>query len=107
METERVLIYDIVPSFYTANAHVQLDRYCNGVTVVNIGLTNMTVNQVPLAPPIAPALLGEAQIFGGNRNELFRGRIDVGFTAGAGSRCIVIQKVYVQYEDEKKVFDKK
>lgn len=104
---ERTLIYDIVPSFYTANAHVQLDRYCNGVTVVNIGATNMTVNHVPLAPPVAPALLGEAQTFGGNRNELFRGRIDIGFTAGAGSRCIVIQKIYVKYQEETNIFDTK
>lgn len=78
---------------YAANQKVEVDKNCNGFSVVNIGAVAMTVNEIPLAPPVAPALLGEATQFGGNRGEIFIGRIDIAF-AGAGGRCIVIQKVY-------------
>jgi len=98
---EKTLFYDIVNSVYSANAKVQIDQYCNGVTIVNIGATNMQVNGVPLAPPVAPSLVGESVSFGGNRNEIFYGRIDISFTAGAGSRCIVQQKVYVKFQQQK------
>jgi len=94
---EKTLFYDIVNSTYNANAHVQIDQFCNGVTVVNTGLVAVNVNGIPLAPPVAPQLLGEAISFGGNRNEIFYGRVDVAFAAGVGARCIVTQKVYVKF----------
>lgn len=93
---EKTLFYTIINSTFSANAKVEVDKLCNGFTVVNIGNTNMTVNGVPLAPPIAPMLLGESTSFGGNRNEIFYGRIDIAFTGGAG-RCIVSQKVYIDF----------
>ena len=92
---ETTLFYNLVPSIYNTNTKVEVDRYCNSFTVVNTGTTNMTVNGVPLAPPVAPALLGEAAQFSGNKGELFIGRIDLSFTGGAGA-CVVTQKIYVQ-----------
>jgi len=79
---------------YDQNTGVNVDPYCNGFTVVNTGATAMQVNGIPLAPPIAPALLGEAVSFGGNRDEIFSGRIDISFATGAG-RCVVTQKIYL------------
>ncbi len=94
---EKTLFYNIVNTEYATNAKVEVDRYCNGFTVVNTGATAMIVNGVPLAAPVAPQLLGESVSFGGNRNEVFYGRIDVSFTGGAGS-CLVSQKVYIAFE---------
>lgn len=90
----KTLFYNLIPMTYGQNTKVEVDKYCNGFSVVNIGATNMVVNGTPLAPPVAPALLGEAAQFGGNIGEIFIGRIDIQFTTGAG-RCIVTQKIYV------------
>lgn len=91
---ETALFYNLIPMTYAANAKVEVDKMCNGFTVVNTGATAMVVNGTPLAAPVAPALLGEAVQFGGNKGEIYTGRIDISFTTGAG-RCIVTQKIYV------------
>ena len=98
---EKTLFYNIITTEYRSNAELQVDQYCNGITVVNIGTVAMDVNGIPLAPPVAPMLLGEAQGFGGNRNEIFLGRIDIKFVAAAGARCVVIQKVYIKVIEDK------
>ena len=97
---EKTLFFNIINSTYQTNTKVEVDRLCNGFTVVNIGATNMIVNGVPLAAPVAPQLLGESVSFGGNRNEIFYGRIDIAFTGAVGN-CIVTQKIYL----DKKPFD--
>lgn len=97
---EKTLFYNIYTTAYNANAKVIVDPRCNGVTVVNTGTTNMLVNGIPLAPPIAPQLLGESFSFGGNKEEIFYGRLDIGFTGGAG-QCIVVQKFYVEFQGQK------
>lgn len=86
--------YNLVNMTYSQNAKIVVDKYCNGFSIINIGASNMVANGVPLAPPVPPALLGEAVSFGGNLGELFDGRIDISFT-GAVGRCIVTQKIYV------------
>lgn len=91
---EEQLNYNIETTFYRRNDSVVIDKLCNSVTIVNTGATAMTVNKVPLAAPVAPNLLGESFTFGGNRNEIFKGRIDIAFTGGAG-QCIVAQKFYL------------
>lgn len=93
---EDTLFYNIITATYSENAHVQIDPFCNGLTVVNIGTVGMNVNGVPLSAPPAGASLGEAQTFGGNRREIFRGRIDIAFNAAAGAQALVIQKIYIQ-----------
>ena len=96
----KTLFYNIIPSTFKTNTKVEVDQYCNGFTVVNIGATNMVVNGVPLAPPIAPALLGESVSIGGNENEVFYGRVDISFTGGIGN-CIVSQKIYINFQKGK------
>lgn len=97
---EETLFWNAVTQFANQNLTIEVDRLCNSVTVVNIGATNMTANQVPLAPPVAPALLGESFTFGGHKKDIYRGRIDIGFTGGIG-RAIIIQNVYVEYAGKK------
>lgn len=98
---EKTLFYDIVNYTYHQNAAVQIDQYCNGVTIVNTGTVAMNANGIPLAAPVAPQLLGESVSFGGNRNEIFYGRLDVAFVAAGGAQCIVSQKVYVKFQQTK------
>lgn len=88
------LVYNLVNYTYASNQKITVDKYCNGFSVVNIGASNMNVNGIPLAPPVAPALQGEAISFGGNIGELYDGRIEISFT-GAVGLCIVTQKIYV------------
>lgn len=90
---EQLLAYNLSPMTYYRNQKVEVDSRCNGFTVVNVGTSNMIANGIPLAPPVAPALQGEAAQFGGNRNEIFIGRIEISFDGNAGE-CIVIQKIY-------------
>ena len=92
---ETTLFYNLTQMTYATNTKVEVDKFCNAFTVVNTGATDMTVNGIPLAAPVAPALLGEAVQFGGNKGEIYIGRIDLSFTGGTG-RCIVTQKIYVQ-----------
>ena len=101
---EETLFWNIVTGFITRNSSVAVEELCFSVVVVNIGAVAMTVNGIPLAAPVAPSLLGESFTFGAHKKDIFRGRIDVGFTGGAG-RCAVIQNVYLDY-GEKQTFKK-
>ncbi len=96
-QTERTLSYNIITQTIRTNQGIVLDERCNGVTAVNIGTTNGNVHGVPLAPPSAGSLLGESFAFGGNRNEVFEGRIDVSFPGGNdnGNRILIMQKIYL------------
>jgi hypothetical protein len=94
MEEDRILYYNITPVQYLVNSSIVVDPNCNSVTVINIGATIMTVNNIPLNPGTPGINNGESFTFGGNRAEVFSGRIDISFTGGAGS-CIVIQKIYI------------
>lgn len=98
---DQTLFYNTINATYRSNAKVEVDRYCNGFTVVNTGATVMQVNGVPLSPAVAPNSLGESVTFGGNRNEIYYGRIDIQFAAGVSS-CVVIQKVYIKFSDGEK-----
>lgn len=90
---EQLLAYNLSSMTYHANQRIEVDSRCNGFTVVNIGNSDCIVNGIPLAPPAAPALQGEAAQFGGNRNEIYIGRIELTFTNNQGT-AIVIQKIY-------------
>ena len=92
---EEQLNYNIETTFYRRNDSVVIDKMCNSVTIINTGTTAMTVNKVPLAAPIAPNLLGESFTFGGNRNEIFKGRIDISFQPAGAGQCIGAQKIYL------------
>jgi hypothetical protein len=93
-QKERVLFYNITPVQYLRNASVVVDKLCNGATVINTGTTVMTANGIPLNPGVVGVRNGESFTFGGNRGEVFAGRIDLAFVGGTGS-CFLIQKIYI------------
>jgi len=91
---EKILYYNIVPSQYQRSIFVEVDPFCNGATVINTGTTAMTVNQIPLNAGLPGTNNGESYSFGGNKGEIYRGRLDISFTGGVGN-CVVIQKIYI------------
>jgi len=95
--SERTLFYNITNQTFQLNTKVTADKLCNGFTVVNTGAVDCFVNGIPLAPPVAPSRLGESVSFGGNKEEIYIGRIEISFTGGVGS-CVVSQKVYIDFE---------
>lgn len=76
------------------NRAVEIDRNCNSISFLNIGTTIATVNGIPLHPGAPGTNNGESFSIPGNAQEIFKGRVDVGFTGGAGL-LLVIQKFYV------------
>ncbi len=93
-QKDRVLYYNTIINEYQRAASVVVDKFCNGVTVINIGTSVMRANQIPLNPGTPGTNNGESWTFGGNRGEVYSGRIDISFTGNAGS-ALVIQKVYI------------
>jgi hypothetical protein len=93
-QKERILYYNTIINEYHNASSIVVDKFCNGVTVINIGTSVMRANQIPLNPGTPGTNNGESWTFGGNRGEVYSGRIDLSFTGNAGS-ALVIQKVYI------------
>lgn len=94
---EPTLYYDALVQTVSESIELPVDPCCNGFIAINKGAVLATVNQIPLKPfpPGFPDLSGESITVGGNRGELYRGRIVVQF-AGAGGNVVIIQKYYKQ-----------
>jgi hypothetical protein len=91
---ETILFYNISTDTYQLNTSVTPDKNLNGFTVKNsapIGGNTVFINGDPLVP-------GESKTVGGNRGEIFRGRIDITFLVPAlGVNSVVLtQKFYVR-----------
>jgi hypothetical protein len=91
-------IFDVLVKEYNSNGLIETDQYCNSINVMNTGTTTATVNGIPLAPPVAPNLVGDSYSFGGNRGEIYRGRLIVAFDTGSGN-LLVVEKFYRNDED--------
>jgi hypothetical protein len=92
---EKIIHYNIVPTQYEKNCQVTIDKQCNGFVAKNTGNTLLTIMGEALQP-------GQSKSIGGNRAELFIGRVDLFFTGAslipaqpvAKNACVVTQKVY-------------
>lgn len=101
---EFLLYYNTSQTQYVVPAQVILDKNCNGYTVLNIGTTVAFCNGIPLNPGVPGTNNGESWSVGGNRGEILAGRLDIGFTGGAG-RVVVIQKFYIPEINLPKTFN--
>jgi hypothetical protein len=70
---EGYLPYNTTTQEYTEQRSVNLDKLCNGVTVINKGNTIVMWNGLPLVPD-------ESMTVGGNKGEVFVGRVDISFS---------------------------
>lgn len=91
---EKILLYNCIATTVRNPQSLRVEKFCNGWDVVNTGTVVATVNGIPLNPPAAGEVLGDSASYGGNKGEIYVGRIDVAF-AGAGGQVIVTQKIYV------------
>lgn len=91
------LHFNFVGQEYSVNTEVSVDPACNAVTFINKGTMVARINGVPINPPLDPTLSGESITVGGNKGELFKGRLQI--TVGVGDPAplvIVIQKYYIK-----------
>jgi hypothetical protein len=85
---EKLLQYNISTQVYNGPLQVPAMDFCNGFTVKNVGTATLIVMGDSLAP-------GEFKAFGGNRGEIFIGRIDIKFTGSGTTLALVTQKYYM------------
>lgn len=85
---EKLLQYNLSVQIYSITQEVPVQENCNGFTVRNIGTTTATVMGDPLAP-------NEVKSIGGNRGEIYVGRIDLKFSGAGINSALVTQKCYL------------
>lgn len=91
---EIILYFNFIYTTIKSNGSVVVEQLCNSYTVINLGTTIAIVNGVPLNPGTPGTNNGESISQGGNKGEIFKGRIDIGFISGSGN-VVVIQKIYL------------
>lgn len=96
MQQEQTLVYNIVPRAVLENTSIEIMPNCNSITIINIGTTQATVNYfIPLNAGVPGTSNGESFTFGGNRLEIFNGRLDIAFPGTGAGNVVVIQKIYI------------
>jgi hypothetical protein len=85
---EKLLQYNVSVQEYDRSQSVPKEPLCNGFIVRNVGTSGMTINGDALAT-------GESKTVGGNRGEVYVGRIDISFDNAGTNLCIVTQKFYL------------
>lgn len=90
--------FNIIQQNFTQQVEVPVNPGCNSITVRNIGDRVLVFNGIPLQPPPGVGLSGESVSFEGNENEVYEGRIQISFLAGAGVNPLaeVTQKFYIE-----------
>jgi hypothetical protein len=91
---EKLLYFNYLYTTFKINGGIVVDELCNAYTVINTGTSIAYVNGVPLNAGTPGTNNGESISQGGNRGEIFKGRIDISFATGAGA-VQVIQKIYL------------
>lgn len=91
--------YNFTFEIYNRSIDAQRVERCNGFTATNIGAVICRVNGKLLFPSATPATaLGDSRSWGGNKDEIYMGNIEVRFAAGAGALVEIEQKFYVDKE---------
>lgn len=85
---EKLLQYNLSTQVYSVTQEVPVMENCNGFTVRNIGTSNVVIMGDTLAPQQTKAI-------GGNRGEIYVGRIDLKFTGAGTNLCLITQKYYM------------
>lgn len=85
--------YNLIFQQVIKSQSIYLMDNTNGYMIVNQGLTDCQVNGLTLKAGTATAS-GESLSVGGNKDEIFSGRIDVKISTGVGN-IQIIQKIYL------------
>lgn len=100
---EGILFFNFIYSTIILNSQVIIDELCNAYTIINLGTSICSVNGVPLNPGVPGTNNGESISQGGNKGELFRGRIDIAFINAGINNVMVIQKIYLPNQNNIKI----
>jgi hypothetical protein len=84
----RLMLYNMSQQEYNAPRSVNIDKLCNGVTVLNAGTTYVTWNGIPIPP-------GGSMTVGGNEREIFVGRVDIAFFTQTPPPTSIINSAWV------------
>ena len=89
--------YTLTSQIIQTSNWYDVERYCNGFTVTNIGDTIVKVNEQIYYPGVPGTSLGDSRSFGGNEGEIYTGPLKVAFQQplGANPQIELIQKIYV------------
>lgn len=85
---EKLLQYNLSVQVYSVTCEIPVMENCNGFTIRNIGTAVATVMGDPLAA-------NEVKSIGGNRGEIYVGRIDLKFSGAGTNKVLVTQKYYM------------
>jgi hypothetical protein len=85
---EKLLRYNMGVRIFTTAANVPFAQYANGFTVRNSGTTWLLAAGILLKP-------GESFAIGGNRAEIFEGRIDLKFTTQSPAPATVVNEATI------------
>jgi hypothetical protein len=87
---EKLIQYNLSIQIYGVNCEIPVMENCNGFTVRNLGTATVVIMGDPLAA-------GEVKNIGGNRGEIYVGRLDLKFinTGVQTQQCLVTQKYYM------------
>lgn len=101
---ELVLRYNYVPKTIVTPASVVMDENCNGVFIINTGATLAQIDNlgIPLNAGVPGTSNGDSFSIGGNKGELFHGRLDISFPATGAGIVVVVQKIYLPDEPLKR-----
>jgi hypothetical protein len=83
---EKLLQYNLSIQVYSVTCEIPVMDNCNGFTVRNIG----TATAILMGDALST---NEVKAVGGNRGEIYVGRIDLKFT-GAGTRQVLVTQKY-------------
>ena len=90
---EKLLQYNLSVQIYDASLQVPVMENCNGFSVRNIAPLVGGATVIVMGDPLLP---GQVKNIGGNRGEIYVGRLDIKFTPGGGiQQCLVTQKYYM------------
>lgn len=88
IQIEKLLQYNISVQVYISPQQVPVMEFCNGYTVRNTGTSNVVIQGDVLAP-------NESKAVGGNRGEIYVGRLDLNFAGAGNNSCLITQKYYL------------
>jgi len=80
-----------------------VELFCNGWTVTNIGDVVVKVNDQIFYPGVIGVSLGDSRSYGGNEGEIYKGVIKVAFQVppgGVNPQIELVQKVYIFKDEE-------
>lgn len=87
----KALRFNFSTQVYTSTIEIDVDEWCNSISVKNNGASTLIFQGDILGP-------GEFKTIGGNYGEVLEGRIDIRFTGAGANLAAVTQKFYYPFQ---------